>query len=517
MFWIIGLAICKQIVMFKHNKNHDKNIYSMAQSEIFNKLNVDDQIHFYLLNGFVGDLTAESLEKLRNNENVAFIEEDKEINVKYKTKETNHKERTLIKRMTAQDDPKTTLTSQVSAPWGISRISSGTNINKKGIFRYPISSAEDVTVYVLDTGIDLSHKEFEGRAVFGANFTPSENELDENGHGTHCAGVIGGKSVGIAKKSKLVSVKVLEKNGNGMLSSLIMGIDFVIRQHSDKKEELNRLNSWLGDSIDEFSTAKQNILSDMINFSLPHRFENMRTQSLMTVKRPISLFKKKKCSDSKTPLIFEKERKKNLKEKPLYEDDFPKRKRVELVFDKFMKSKLPLTLKKDEVIPKTIVNMSVGGLKSRVLDYALKYATDIGIHFSVAAGNDHENACKFSPSSSNMVLTAGASTKKDTVAFFSNYGKCVDLYAPGVEIESAWIKNQYKLVSGTSMAAPHVTGAMALYLGEKNYTPAELQNLIKEDSYRVIREKQQSKEEYNLVSIRKLLREIHEIEKERNS
>lgn len=496
----IGLQYCAQIVMFKHNMNHDKNAYSMMQSQIFNKLDANDQIHSYLLNGFVGDLTPESIAKLQKDDNVAFIEEDKEIKVKYRVNRPIKRRGIQQRENESYDSDKTILASQISAPWGISRISSGTNINKRHIFRYPVSSADDVTIYVLDTGIYLDHDEFEGRATFGANFTRTENGLDENGHGTHCAGVIGGKSVGIAKKAQLVSVKVLEKDGNGMLSSLIMGIDFVIRQHSEKMEEINRTGRWFDKTFDEFFNLKQNIITDMINLTLPHRFENMTSHAISMRRRPISLYRDR-------PKALDKKPYKSHDKNPLsrVEADVP------LVFEHSSKT----TRSSEQKIPKTIVNMSVGGLKSRVLDYALKYATDLGIHFSVAAGNDHENACKYSPSSSKMVITAGASTKRDTIAFFSNYGQCVDLFAPGVEIESSWLDNKYKIVSGTSMAAPHVTGAMALYLGEKEHTPIDLIEILKDDSYKVIKLPGKTQREYPMVSIRRLLREIHEIEKER--
>lgn len=491
--------------MFKHNVNHDKNSYYKTQSQIFNELGANDKIHSYLLNGFVGNLTSESIAKLQNDKNVAFIEEDEEIKVKFQVDRSINGNRISKSDVKKSDNDKITLASQVSAPWGISRISSGTNINKKHIFRYPVSSADDVTAYILDTGIYLDHDEFEGRATFGANFTRSEKVDDENGHGTHCAGVIGGKYVGIAKKSNLVSVKVLAKDGNGMLSSLIMGVDYVIRQHSEKMEEINRSGKWFDSTSDEFFNTKRNILTDMINLILPHGFENMDTHSISAVKRPISLYRDKSKGFDINPFGRQKNSLASTREEVPFIVDHSKDEKKH-----FLKG-----FASAQKTPKTIVNMSVGGLKSRVLDYALKYATDMGIHFSVAAGNDHGNACKYSPSSSKMVITAGASTKKDTIAFFSNYGQCVDLFAPGVEIESAWLDNKYKIVSGTSMAAPHVTGAMALYLSEKDHTPSDLIGILKEDSYKVIKNPGKTQREYPMVSIRKLLREIHEIEKKR--
>jgi cerevisin len=81
------------------------------------------------------------------------------------------------------------------------------------------------------------------------------------------------------------------------------------------------------------------------------------------------------------------------------------------------------------------------------------------VHFSVAAGNDNIDACNTSPASAIGVLAVGATTPNDKMAFFSNYGRCTTLYAPGFDIESAWIgsNNDTKVMSGTSMAAPHGT------------------------------------------------------------
>lgn len=137
-------------------------------------------------------------------------------------------------------------------------------------------------------------------------------------------------------------------------------------------------------------------------------------------------------------------------------------------------------------IPRAVVNMSIGGTKSQVLNHIIERAMhNYGIHFSTAAGNDSKDACAFSPSSS-VSLTVGASTRKNDIASFSNRGSCVDLYAPGVGIESTWLDNKTKVASGTSMAAPHVSGMMAVYLGLADFTPSELKKRIKMDAENVI-------------------------------
>ena len=79
----------------------------------------------------------------------------------------------------------------------------------------------------------------------------------------------------------------------------------------------------------------------------------------------------------------------------------------------------------------SVANMSLGGGKSQVLDRAVNAAVDNGMHFAVAAGNDNRDACNFSPASAENAVTVAASTLGDIRAYFSNYGKCVDVFAPG--------------------------------------------------------------------------------------
>jgi cerevisin len=111
-------------------------------------------------------------------------------------------------------------------------------------------------------------------------------------------------------------------------------------------------------------------------------------------------------------------------------------------------------------------NMSLGGGKSPALDAAVNGAVTAGLHFAVAAGNDNADSCKYSPAAAEQAVTVGASTLADERAYFSNYGKCNDIFAPGLNIKSTWIGNKYavNIISGTSMASPHVCGLLAYYL-----------------------------------------------------
>jgi len=113
-----------------------------------------------------------------------------------------------------------------------------------------------------------------------------------------------------------------------------------------------------------------------------------------------------------------------------------------------------------------VANLSLGSGKSSALNAAVAGAVKKGITVVVAAGNSAADACNYSPSSEPTALTVGASTTADARATYSNYGSCVDIFAPGSSITSAWIGSNTatNTISGTSMASPHVAGVAALAL-----------------------------------------------------
>lgn len=108
-----------------------------------------------------------------------------------------------------------------------------------------------------------------------------------------------------------------------------------------------------------------------------------------------------------------------------------------------------------------IINLSLGGGISSVMNNAVRFAVERGVLVVVAAGNDEMNACAFSPAGSSYAVTVGASARDDTLAYFSNHGSCVDVYAPGIDLKTTLDYESWSRFSGTSASTPLVAGILA--------------------------------------------------------
>ncbi|KAG0290904.1 hypothetical protein BGZ98_003250 [Dissophora globulifera] len=241
--------------------------------------------------------------------------------------------------------------------WGLPRVSQR-NLPLSTDYLYPNAAGEGVDVYIVDTGINIDHVDFEGRARWGTTTVPGAPNTDDNGHGTFVAGVVGSHTFGVAKKVSLIAVKGLNKEGSSTLSQILAALDWVVKQNTQSS---NRRN---------------------------------------------------------------------------------------------------------------IVNLSLGAGFSKVLNSAVDTVVQAGMFIVAAAGNGNErnvgqNACNYSPASTPTAFTVGSTNIMDQLSTYSNFGSCVNIYAPGERVRSTWIgptNREVNTDSGTSFSAPNVAGIAALIM-----------------------------------------------------
>ncbi|WP_399894290.1 S8 family peptidase [Streptomyces sp. BBFR51] len=158
------------------------------------------------LNGYTATLSATEAGRLAADPAVASVEQDQRVRLAD--------------------------TTQSNAPWGLDRIDQ-TSLPLSGTYTYPDSAGGGVTAYVVDTGVRITHQQISGRASYGYDAVDGDTTAsDGNGHGTHVATTIAGTTYGVAKKAKVVAVRVLDDNGSGTTAGVIAGIDWVTAHHS---------------------------------------------------------------------------------------------------------------------------------------------------------------------------------------------------------------------------------------------------------------------------------------------
>ncbi|KAL2846437.1 peptidase S8/S53 domain-containing protein [Aspergillus pseudoustus] len=286
--------------------------------------------------GYSGHFHEDTIEEIRKHPDVEYIERNSEVH-------------------TLEDSAV-----EKNAPWGLARISHRDRLSFGTFNKYLYASegGEGVDVYTIDTGINIDHEDFGGRASWGKTIPTNDEDADGNGHGTHCSGTIGGTKYGVSKKAKLYAVKVLRSSGSGTMADVVQGVEWAVESHIKKAK------------------------------------------------------------------------------------------------------------KGGKGFKGSVANMSLGGGKSKTLEDAVNAGVEAGVHFAVAAGNDNADACSYSPAAAEKAVTVGASTLGDERAYFSNYGKCTDIFAPGLNILSTWIGSEHAVntISGTSMASPHIAGLLAYFV-----------------------------------------------------
>jgi subtilisin family serine protease len=161
------------------------------------------------------------------------------------------------------DRQQTCDTTQVNVKsWGICRVSQygPTKSELQNTYKWNSGQAgTEVHIHIIDTGIMTNHIEFETRATWGSNHV-NKIDTDENGHGTHCAGTAAGVSVGLARNSQLVAVKVLDKDGSGTLSGVVAGMNWVANQYTENKVPAVASMSLGGGKSDLLNEAAENLV-----------------------------------------------------------------------------------------------------------------------------------------------------------------------------------------------------------------------------------------------------------------
>ncbi|CAO3589466.1 unnamed protein product [Absidia cylindrospora] len=412
---------------------------------------------------------------------------------------------------------------QKSPPsWGLDRIDQRQGLD--GLYKFSSKQGEGVTVYVLDTGVLEDHEDLKGRVTIGKTIV-GDDSADNDGHGTFVAGVCCGSTYGVAKSASIVSVKTLDNDGNGHLSDLLKGLEWVVQQHSFTNPSPSTTPT--STSFTEQPTATTTIMDGTTIIPVNGKVAQQNNQHNMTTSSSSNYHQKGKSSSkakttkakntsnpkakssststhphqpssnvrklhenpalslssssSNTSLTHSTTINKIISELSTSTSTFAPLQSSYLPTSSSASSSSSAMSSSTQGKTKSIINLSLGALYNQVANDAVEQVIQLGIHVVVAAGNYGEDACLYSPGSSPGAITVGAIDKDDSIAYYSNFGKCVDIFAPGTDIVSITSDDTSATdtLTGTSMAAPHVAGSMALFLAQADYTPFELSNYMK--------------------------------------
>lgn len=202
------------------------------------------------LNGYTATLSAAEARRLAADPAVAAVEQNQTVRV--------------------------TDTTQSNAPWGLDRIDQ-TSLPLSSTYTYPDSAGSGVTAYVIDTGVRITHSQISGRASYGYDAVDGDTTAaDGNGHGTHVATTIAGSTYGVAKKAKIVAVRVLDNNGSGTTAGVIAGIDWVTRNHSGPSVANLSLGGGASSTLD---TAVRNSIASGVTYAVAAGNSNANASS----------------------------------------------------------------------------------------------------------------------------------------------------------------------------------------------------------------------------------------------
>ncbi|MFB8247879.1 S8 family peptidase [Streptomyces sp. NPDC055952] len=190
------------------------------------------------LNGYSASLSAGEARRLAADPAVASVEQNQRVSL---------------------------AATQTSAPWGLDRIDQP-SLPLSRTYTYPDSAGSGVTVYVVDTGVRITHQQISGRAAHGYDAVDGDNDAsDGNGHGTHVATTVAGSTYGVAKKAKVVGVRVLNNSGSGTTAGVIAGIDWVTRNHSGPSVANLSLGGGASTALD---TAVRNSIASGVTYAV---------------------------------------------------------------------------------------------------------------------------------------------------------------------------------------------------------------------------------------------------------